>query len=99
MIQMYGCIMKTTQLFVFAALVLCRLPVKAQIYVAQSTANAVSAYNFDGTAINSSFIRGFYPWGGVYDGNGNIYWCMENEQGVVRYTTSGAALVFFGVAG
>jgi sugar lactone lactonase YvrE len=91
--------MKTSQLLVFAALLSSRLPVNAQIYVGQSAANVVGAYNFDGTPINSSLIGGGYPWGGTYDGNGNIYWCMEGSQGVVRYTTSRGATLFIGVAG
>src|SRR6266436_1249506 len=91
--------MKLSQLFVFASLLLCRFPVYSQIYVGQSAANAVGAYNFDGTPINTSLIQGGYPWGGVYDGNGNIYWCMEGNRGVGKYTTSGAGGLLFTVAG
>jgi len=91
--------MKPSQLFLFASLLLCRLPVYAQIYVGQSAANAVGAYNFDGTPINSSLIPGGYPWGGVYDGNGNIYWCMEGNRAVGKYTTAGAGGLLFTVTG
>jgi hypothetical protein len=91
--------MKTFQVFVFASLLVCRLSVYSQIYVGQSAANVVSAYNFDGTPVNLSLISGSYPWGGVYDGSGSIYWCMEGYSSVGKYTLGGAGGLLFSVAG